>query len=293
MPEPDASLIVVSYNTRDATLACVASLLREQALDIEVLVVDNDSRDGTVEALAAAHPEVTSIAPDENLGFAKACNIGARHSRGRYLGFVNSDCVVEPGCIFELVTFLDRRSDVSVAVPRLISGDGTVQVNIGVLPSVRSIASEHLLGRVPDPYRVAELVEPTAVAACSGAALLIRREDFWAVGGFHEAYFMYVEDVELCKRLAAQGKRICYLPGALARHEQGGSSERNSDWLATMMLRNREDYVHRTMGTTRAAAGVAALRLGRAITPLRNRLVAALRRRQTVESRRPRKREGW
>jgi N-acetylglucosaminyl-diphospho-decaprenol L-rhamnosyltransferase len=285
MPDPDASLIVVSYNTREATLACVTSLLGDDALDVEVVVVDNDSRDGTVDALVTARPDVTVLPQGDNLGFAKACNIGARHGRGRYLGFVNSDCLVEDGCLAELVAFLDGRPDASVAVPRLVSSDGSVQVNIGVLPSVRSVASEHLLGRVQDPYRVADLAGPTAVEVCSGAALLIRPEDFWSVGGFHEEYFMYVEDVELCRRLAARGKRIFYVPDARAYHGRGGSSESGADRLGPMLLRNREDYLRRSMGTVRGAAGVAALRLGHAVTPLRNRLLAALRRHPKVEGR--------
>ena len=93
--EPAASLIVVSYNTREATLACVES--SKDVADVEVLVLDNASSDGTVGALQAAYPRARVVAETTNLGFAKACNVGASLARGRYLGFFNSDCIARAG----------------------------------------------------------------------------------------------------------------------------------------------------------------------------------------------------
>ena len=150
------SLIVVSYNTRQQTLECVESLLASDSLAPEVLVVDNDSRDGTVEAIRSSFPEVSVIPQRENLGFAKACNLGARGAGGRYLGFFNSDCVADPGCVPRLVRFLDAHPTAAVAAPRLLSAEDGVQANIQRLPSVGSIAAEHLLGQVLNPYRAAD-----------------------------------------------------------------------------------------------------------------------------------------
>lgn len=271
-------MIVVSYNTREATLACLQSVIDGQAGQLELLVVDNNSTDGTAGALEDRLPQVRVLAQTENLGFARACNAGARVARGRNLLFLNSDCLVEPTCLATLAEFLDRNPNAAVAVPRLTDTDGRVQTNVVPLPTVRSIASAYLLGRAVDRYRSARLTRATPVEACSGAALLIRREDFWAVGGFYEAYFMYVEDVELCRRLRALGKQIFYVPDAVAQHEEGGSSRANARSLEAMLTRNLEDYLKRTMPPPRATAAVLAMRLGTAITPARNSLLAAARR---------------
>ncbi len=272
------SVIIVSYNTRRQTLECVESLLACDLTPSEVVVVDNDSHDGTVEALRSSFPEVVVVPQRENLGFAKACNIGARRARGRYLGIFNSDCVVERECVSRLVGFLERHPTAAAAAPRLLSSDGRVQANIQRLPSLRNVVAEYVAGHVPDPYRAAEIRAPTPVESCSGAALVIRRDDFFAVGGFHEDYFMYVEDVELCRRLRALGRGLFYVPNAVARHEEGASTGPHSERLEAMLSRNREDYLRRTMPARRAALAIAALRLGKVITPLRTRLIAAGRR---------------
>ncbi len=240
-------------------------------------MLDNASSDGTVGALQAAYPRARVVAETTNLGFAKACNVGASLARGRYLGFFNSDCIARAGCVATLIAFLDSHGDVSVAVPRLVSDDRRVQTNVTVLPSLRSTISEYVFGRVADPYRVAELTAPTEVEACSGAALLIRRDDFWAVGGFYEPYFMYVEDVELCRQLQRAGKRIYYVPSSIAQHTEGASSSSDAQFLADMHARNREEYLRRTMKPVRANAAIFALRLGTAITPLRNKLLTVAR----------------
>jgi N-acetylglucosaminyl-diphospho-decaprenol L-rhamnosyltransferase len=276
--EVAVSAIVVSYNTRERTLACIASLARDPEPAAELIVVDNDSADGTSDALASAYPAVRIQRQTENLGFARACNLGARTARGRYLAFFNSDCIVEPGCLSRLTAFLDSHPRASVAVPRLVSASGVAQANVAHLPSVRSIASEHLLGHIPRRYPVARLTQPTRVDAFSGAALLIRRKDFSAVGGFHEAYFMYMEDVELSRRLAADGRLAYYIPEAVAYHEEGGSSREIPQALLEIHMSNYRDYVRRTMGPARRTAALAALRLGMAITPARDTALAAVRR---------------
>jgi len=276
-------VIVVSYNTREQTLACVASFARDPEAAGELIVVDNDSADGTSQALATGYPAVRVLRQAENLGFARACNVGARTARGRYLGFFNSDCVAEPGCLSRLTTFLDSNSRASVAVPRLVSANGEVQANVAHLPSVRSIASEHLLGHISRPYPVARLTEPTRVDAFSGAALVIRRDDFSAVGGFHDAYFMYMEDVELSRRLAVDGRLVYYIPEAVAYHEVGGSSREVPQHLREIHMSNYRDYIRRTMGPARRTMALASLRLGTAISPARNAALAAVRRRRLSE----------
>jgi GT2 family glycosyltransferase/O-antigen/teichoic acid export membrane protein len=248
-----------------------------------VIVVDNASADGTPDALAEAFPAVWVLAQDENLGFARAANAGARAATGERLGFVNSDCVARPGSLERLEEFLDAHPDSAAAVPRLLFPDGAVQHNAARLPTVRTIAAQYLVGRVGDPYRLGELQEPVQIEACSGATLLIRSADFWAAGGFHEDYFMYVEDVELCRRLAELHRPIHYVPGAVLVHEGGVSSRPRAEALAEMLERHREDYARRTMGRGRAALAIAAMRVGRRLEPARNRVLRLARPSQPVE----------
>jgi GT2 family glycosyltransferase/O-antigen/teichoic acid export membrane protein len=274
---PTTSLIIVSYETREATLACVASFLEDAPVDTELIVVDNASGDGTAAALEETFPRVRVLPQAENLGFARAANLGARAAGGERLFFVNSDSLARPGSLQRMAEFLDAHPEVAAAVPRLVYRDGTIQPNVSRMPTPRSIAVEYLLGRIGDPYGLIELTEPVPVEACSGAALLIRAEAFWAAGGFHEEYFMYVEDVELCRRLAEQGGSLYYVPDAVMVHEGGVSSRPRAEELTAMLESHREDYVRRTMSGLRRALALAAMRLGRRVAPARNRILGLVR----------------
>ena len=193
--------------------------------------MDNASTDGTAQALAAEFPDVVILEQAENLGFARAANAGAATANGERLLFLNSDCILRAGALERLEAVLDEHLDAAGAVPRLVSPGGSVEHNVARLPTPRSIAAQYLLGRMSDPYTVAELDVPTPVESCSGAALLISREDFRAAGGFHEDYFMYVEDVELCRRLAENGRSLYYVPDSVIvarrRREQPPESGRS------------------------------------------------------------------
>jgi GT2 family glycosyltransferase/O-antigen/teichoic acid export membrane protein len=279
---PSTSAIVVSYETRDDTLDCVGALLHHSRAGFEVIVVDNASSDGTVAALAESFPTVRVMRQSENLGFARAANMGARSAGGDRLAFVNSDCLARTGSLEQLEDFLDSHPEAAAAIPRLLFPDGEVQPNAARLPTVRSTAAQYLLGRVGDPYHLADLTAPVPIESCSGAALLIRRDDFWAAGGFHEEYFMYVEDVELCRRLAELRRAIYYVPDAVMVHAGGVSSRPRAAALNEMLDRHREDYARRTMGSSRAATAVAAMRIGRRVEPARNRLLRIARPSQPV-----------
>jgi GT2 family glycosyltransferase/O-antigen/teichoic acid export membrane protein len=271
------AIVIVSYETRDATLACVASLLECASPSREVIVVDNASTDGTVAALATAFPRVAVLQQPENLGFARAANLGARAARAVRLLFLNSDCIARAGALERLEAVLDDHPEAAAAVPRLVTPDGAIEHNVAPLPTVGLIAAQYLLGRLGDRYRVAELEVPTPVESCSAAALLISRDDFWRAGGFHEDYFMYVEDVELCRRLAQNGRSLYYVPEAVIVHEGGLSSRPRSAALSEMLERHRDDYVRRTMGRLPAAAALAFMRLGRRMAPARNRVLGLVR----------------
>jgi hypothetical protein len=230
---PRFAAIVVSYNTREDVLACLAALERHAGLPFEALVVDNASADGTVEAVRAAHPAVRIIANRENVGFATACNQAIRAARAPYALLINGDAEVRPGAVESLVGLLDARPDVAVAAPRTLNEDGTPQVSFGPDLTLAGEWRQRRLvrgvrSREPDALRRAEEAgsreqEPAWV---SGACLLARREALAEVGFFDEGFFLYEEDVDLCLRLRRAGWRIVFTPAAEVVHRLGRSMER-------------------------------------------------------------------
>ncbi len=232
MTAPSVSAVVVSHNTRDDLLRCLASLRDHAQLPTEVIVVDNASSDGSAEAVRREFPAVRVIASAENLGFSRANNLGLREAKSPYVLVFNSDAEVRPGAIAALVTVLDARSDVGVVGPRTLSSDGTIQVSFG--PALSPLAEwrqRRLVGGVrrrdADALREAELLasrehEPDWVSA---SCLLARRHALDAVGGFDEGFFLYEEDVDLCVRLRAAGWRIVFTPAAEIVHHLGRSME--------------------------------------------------------------------
>jgi GT2 family glycosyltransferase len=245
-----------------------------------VIVVDNASADGTAAAVEAEFPEAKVIAEHENHGFAKGCNIGARAATGDLLAFVNSDCRFESDVLRRLEQALDEIPDAAIVVPRLVDEHGHVQRNIAALPTLRSVAMEYLAGHIPHAYDVDAIDRPTPVDACSGAALVIRRADFEAVGGWDERYFMYVEDVELSYRMRERGRAIVYVPDVRLFHAEGGSSS-DAGPLGQMLVDNRKDYLRRRLSRPRAALAIAAIEVGRRVAPLRTALLRRVRGRRS------------
>ncbi len=226
------SAVIVSFNTRQDLLRCLASLapIPRDLLD-EVLVVDNASSDGSVEAVRERHPKVRVLANPANVGFARANNQGLRETRGRLVLFLNSDAELRPGALQALVSALDRRPGLGLVGPRTLNSDGTVQVSYG--PLLTPLAEwrqrrrvRAVLRRDPGTLRrlEAEGRRDGSPGWVSGSCLLARREALSAVGGFDEGFFLYEEDVDLCLRVRQAGWEIAYVAAAEVVHHLGRSS---------------------------------------------------------------------
>ena len=233
MPEVgDIAAVIVNYNVRDHLLACVRSL-RDEGVR-EIVVVDNDSRDGSGPALAAADPDARFVPAGANLGFGRAANRGVAATAASRVLILNPDAVVEPGCVKTLVAALDGDDALAVVGPRVDNPDGSRYPSARRFPDMGVAVGHAFLGLVrPDNrftrrYRMLDRDpdEPGDVDWVSGTCMLVRRSAFDAVGGFDEAYFMYVEDVDLCWRLRRAGWRVGYEPAAGVVHTVGASSER-------------------------------------------------------------------
>ena len=234
MTQPDVSVIIVSWNVRDYLRACLQSLLagagREQ---LEIIVVDGASADGSAALVAAEFPEVRLLAQTTNVGFPRGNNIGLAAAQGRYLFLLNPDTVIQPNTITTLLAYMEEHPAVGVAGAQLRYPDGRVQSSrrrfptfwTGVFEStwLEPLAPRGLLAR----YRVDDAPDDavTAVDWVMGACLFVRRAAYAAVGGMDEAYFMYSEELDWCRRMRDGGWQVHYVPTTYVIHHEGKSSE--------------------------------------------------------------------
>jgi N-acetylglucosaminyl-diphospho-decaprenol L-rhamnosyltransferase len=233
---PRVSVVVVSYETRDDLAACLRSLADSGGPDLETIVVDNASTDGSADRVARDFPAVRLLRNEHNVGFGAACNRGAAVATAPCLLFLNSDAQVTAGAVDALARVLDTQPEVAIVGPRTLNEDGTAQVSFGsALTPLAEWRQRRLVRGVarrdPDALRIAHarsLVasEPDWV---SGSCLMIRRRAFDAASGFDEGFFLYEEDVDLCVRVRAQGGRVRFEPAATVVHRLGTSMARMPD----------------------------------------------------------------
>lgn len=235
----DCTAVIVSWNCREHLADCLTSL-RGCAPGMDVIVVDNESGDGTPEMVRHRFPEVRLIEAGSNLGFAAANNIGARSAHSQLLLFLNPDTVVTPGAVETMAAAIGPgpASRVALVGPRLEFPDGRDQPSaFGRYPGL----FEHALIFNPIALAVIRRVRPgwdrsllvpqprqmTTVAHVNGAAMLTSAEAFNRVGGFDEGFFVYFEETDLCRSYQEAGYEISFVPEATIVHHMGGSSGEN------------------------------------------------------------------
>jgi len=227
---PRWAAVVVNYEGGDRLVGCVRSVLADaSAGPVEVVVVDNGSRDGSVDTLRVAVPGVRIVRAPGNVGYARAANLGIAASRAPIVAVLNVDTVVEPGAAKVLLDRLDREARLGAAGPRLRNPDGTAYPSARTMPSIPVAIGHGLVGlwkpdnRFTARYRQldADPSLPRLVDVVSGAAIWLRRTALDDVGGWDEGYFMYLEDTDLCWRLRRAGWDVAYEPSAVVDHEQG------------------------------------------------------------------------
>ncbi len=267
---PDLSVIIVTYNSRALTLACVASVLAAQAaaqasgglgcrLAVELIVVDNASTDGTAAALRQAAPQAQVLVQPANLGFARGNNAGLAAARGRYLLLLNSDTEVRAGALAALAAFLDEHPQAGACGPMLLNPDGSLQPSGRDLPTLGSLLLDmsrlHRLWR-RDRYAQSgrDYSRVARVGELSAAALLVRRTVYEQVGGLDPALFAYYEDVDWCKRIGDAGYAIYYVPAAQVMHHWQGTSRQVSALAAVAGQDSTRYYFRKHHG--RAASWV-------------------------------------
>lgn len=238
--------IVVTYNTRDLALDLLADLRRELVAlpGSQIVVLDNASADGTPDAIEAAFPDVGVRRSPTNVGFGAAVNLAAADASSRWLLLVNPDARIDEGAVARLVRAATADPGHGLYGGRFVDvARGTNEDSVAVLPTIANLLAFatgaapvlRRLGYRSPPRRKANSDRVVEVDALPGTFLLAETEAWRAVSGFDERYFMYSEDLDLCVRVAATGRRPLYVPQASIRHIGGASSTSG----AKEVLKNR------------------------------------------------------
>jgi hypothetical protein len=234
MHAKDLSILIVTYNSRPLIGTLLAGLARQlDGLNAEVVLVDNASHDGTADAVAEHHPWVRLVRSAVNLGFAAGNNLAARHATGRVLLLLNPDALPARGCVARGLALMDSDPGVGLAGARLLADDGATQPSARMFPSLmqEAIVLSGLAARFPKSRWFGRLdrtwADPASDAPVDwvpGAFALVRRDLFDRLGGFDERFFLYYEEVDLCRRIHAAGYRVQYWPELRVQHIGGVSA---------------------------------------------------------------------
>jgi GT2 family glycosyltransferase len=235
--EPSLDVVIVSYRCRELLRACLGSIHdHPPACPVTVHVVDNASDDGTVEMVRREFPSVRLTASSRNLGFSRANNLAIAAGGAPYVLALNPDTRLEPLTLDTLVELMERDPRIAVSGPALRQADGTLDhAGRRAFPTPVSALGHFLrVGRKLDSGPLAAYRAPSVqsgpVDAVNGAFMLMRRTAFMEVGGFDEGYWMYMEDLDLCYRLAQAGWLTWYEPSVETLHVKAGSSGRSRPW---------------------------------------------------------------
>ena len=265
-------IVIVSFNVRDLLRSCLTSVFsaaQAPDLDYNVVVVDNASVDDSAAMVGTEFPQAALIASQENLGFARGNNVGLRA-----LGFeapaggaatppdavllLNPDTEVQLGALAALAGFLHAHPQAGGCGPTLHYGDGSFQHSAFHFPGLTQLAldlfpaSSRLHGRLHNsrlngryPLRLYERGHPFRVDFTLGAALMVRRAAIEAAGLLDEAYFMYAEEMDWCRRMRTAGWPLYCVPAAHITHHEGRSARQFRGAMIQALWRSRLRYYHR------------------------------------------------
>jgi GT2 family glycosyltransferase len=222
--------VIVGYRSLEYLKSCVESLGQQEGTALEIIIVDNNSADGTVEYFSELGLECISL--DKNLGFGAAVNIGARKAAYKYMLILNPDTIVPPGSLKKLWQFAESRTGFGLLAPSLEYPDGKTQISARAYPRRRDFLLSRgsplfrlgITGEKEGGYIVPEDNRPLEIPAVSATALLTGTALFNEIGGFDERFFMYLEDIDLCRRIKEKGLPVILIPEAKIRHSWKKSS---------------------------------------------------------------------
>lgn len=241
IPCPEITIVVVSYNTKSLLLECLASIIESTSKTaVEIIVVDNDSKDGSPDATHEAYPQVQIITNTVNVGFGAACNQAIKATSSPFILLLNSDARLTPESLRILHQSITSNESCGAVGCRLVNDEGSEMINtrnfltpfnqaFELTGMTKYLSSRHLSRTYRPRPEVRHL--DCSVDWIDGACLMLRREALDEVGLFDEQFFMYSEDEDLCLRLKKHGWSICYSIDAVAFHKGGASGTKNRQGL--------------------------------------------------------------
>jgi len=296
MSAADVTVVVVTWEAVDLTLACLDSLAAQELGDVRmhVVLVDNASTDGTIDRVAERHPDVTVVRSERNLGFAGGVDLGLRHVDAPAVVLLNNDATAEPGFVRALVDGLRTADDAVAALAATVLLDTTF---VAARPDDPDVVNGPDGRWVADPAGTVHLVNSTGnqlrtdgfgvdrgwladasrhrpdrdVFGFSGAAAILRTSVLREVGVLDERFFMYYEDSDLSWRMRLAGYRVEHCPGAVVRHRHSASSGEGSELFRFHDTRNRLAMLTKDASPSLLARTLGAFVLTTASVALRRR----------------------
>jgi GT2 family glycosyltransferase len=271
----DLSIVIVTWNSKDYVIECLQSLQgAAEDLSAEIIVVDNESADGTAEAVRREFPGVRLLESGGNLGFARGCNAGMKLANGQYICLINPDVKVLPGCLPKMFRFMQGNQGIGLLGPAMLNRDGQVQRSGMRFPSIwnvllRSLAADSVfrLLRLPGTWLMSDFGfdELRDLDVLNGWFWMARREAIEQIGPLDDSFFMYAEDIDWCKRFWSAGWRVVFYPDAKSVHYGGGSSANDPLRFSLEQSRANLQYWRKHNGWTSSIAYLAAVMLGHAL----------------------------
>lgn len=250
----DLSIIILSYNTKEITDECLKRLqvavdrVQKKGIKVEVIVLDNASSDGSVEMIRKNHPWVTLIESKENTGYSKGNNLAFKKSKHLAVLFLNSDVYVKDYTLGKALEYFKGHECDALGV-KLLYEDGKLQPSAGNLPDPLNTVFWILgIGQLLNPFHPknsAYFSKDNKVGWITGAFLLIKREVFEKIGGFDEKIFMYMDEVDLCKRINVAGFKVCFTPDIMVTHLHRASSKENPESAFTKEIAGINYYLNK------------------------------------------------
>jgi N-acetylglucosaminyl-diphospho-decaprenol L-rhamnosyltransferase len=301
--ETKVSVLIVSYNTRDMTVECIASVLAQPGGGLcEIIVVDNNSTDGSADAIAIRFPDVRLVRSTENLGFARANNVAAQYASCDLILLLNPDTVVLDDAISKLADFAAANQSARIWGGRTVFADGSLNPytcwRFMTLWSLATQATgltslfgnsdifdrEGYGGWKRDYVRKVELVV--------GCFLMIDTALWKALDGFDARFFMYAEEADLCFRSYAEGATPVFTPSATIIH-YGGASEPEAGGKLIRLFRGKATFMHKHWGRLKCQTGLALLKLHVLSRLMAYGLVAAVKRKDRYVAAASKWRQVW
>jgi GT2 family glycosyltransferase len=222
----ELSIIIVSYNVKEVLLQCIDSIYTYlKGAEFEIIVVDNNSSDGTIEGLNAKFPEITIIKNKVNSGFSEGNNQGIKISQGDYILLLNPDVYLQDDSLKAILAYIKMQDDNVIVSPKLLNPDNSVQTSAWKDKGLPAMLAE-LIRIFIDTYPLNEYTGPQAVDNVAGAAMLFKKTLVNKLG-YLDSELFWMEDFDFCYRLRKSGGKVIYFPGASIVHYGGKSKDKN------------------------------------------------------------------